>query len=114
PQSDGQTKRVNDLLKLYLRQFVSTNQKDWAKLLNVAKFSFSLQRSESTNKSPFEIVMGQQTMTPYALSISYSGKSPATFKFVKAWHEQAELARAYLNKTSKKMKKMGRQREEAC
>ena len=35
-QTDGQTERVNALLELYLRHFVSANQKDWAKLLDVA------------------------------------------------------------------------------
>ena len=28
PQSDGQTEKVNALLELYLRHYVSTNQKD--------------------------------------------------------------------------------------
>ena len=58
PQSDGQTERANALLELYLRHFVSANQHDWAKLLDVAQFSYNLQRSESTRKRPFEIIMG--------------------------------------------------------
>ncbi|XP_050387183.1 uncharacterized protein LOC126803417 [Argentina anserina] len=33
------------------------------------------------------------------------GKSPATFKFTKSWHEQIELARAALHKVAKKIKK---------
>ncbi|CAM8932322.1 unnamed protein product [Rhodiola kirilowii] len=32
PQSDGQTERFNALLELYLRHYVSANQKDWVKL----------------------------------------------------------------------------------
>ena len=36
PQMNGQTERVNALLELYLRHFVSANQKDWAKLLDIA------------------------------------------------------------------------------
>lgn len=36
PQSNGQTERVNALLELCLRHFVSANQRDWAKLLDVA------------------------------------------------------------------------------
>jgi len=35
PQSYRQTKRVNALLELYLRHYMSANQKDWTKLLDV-------------------------------------------------------------------------------
>ena len=41
-QTDWQTERVNALLELYLRHFVSSNQKDWAKFLDVAQFSYNL------------------------------------------------------------------------
>ncbi|RVW59550.1 Transposon Tf2-12 polyprotein [Vitis vinifera] len=100
-----QTERVNALLELYLRHFVSANQKDWAKLLDVAQFSYNLQRSEATNKSPFELATGQQPLTPHTLTIGYTGRSPAAFKFAKGWHEQADIARSYLDKAAKKMKK---------
>ncbi|RVW49488.1 Transposon Tf2-12 polyprotein [Vitis vinifera] len=73
PQTDGQTERVNALLELYLRHFVSANQRDWAKLLDIAQFSYNLQRT--------------------------------AFKFAKGWHEQADIARSYLDKAAKKMKK---------
>ena len=59
PQTYGHTEWVNALLELYLRHFVSANQTDWAKLLDVAQFSYNLQRSEATERSPFEIVTGQ-------------------------------------------------------
>ena len=59
PQTDRQTERVNALLEQYLRHFVSANQIDWPKLLDVAQFSYNLQRSEATEKIPFEIIMGQ-------------------------------------------------------
>ncbi|KAK2998344.1 hypothetical protein RJ639_023925 [Escallonia herrerae] len=62
PQTDGQTERVNALLECYLRHFVSANQADWA-----AQFSYNLMRSEATNQSPFEIIIGQQLLTPLAL-----------------------------------------------
>ena len=58
PQSDVQTERANALLELYLRHFVSANQRDWAKLLDVTQFSFNLQKSKSTSPSPLEIVKG--------------------------------------------------------
>ncbi|KAJ0039649.1 hypothetical protein Pint_27365 [Pistacia integerrima] len=105
PQTDGQTERVNALLELYLRHYVSASQRDWAKLLDTAQFSFNLQRSEATNKSPFEIIMGRQPNTPLSLATLYDGKSPATFRLAKSWHEQTELACATLHKAAKRMKK---------
>ncbi|KAM2621540.1 hypothetical protein TB2_026279 [Malus domestica] len=105
PQIDGQTERVNALLETYLRHYVSANQRDWAKLLDVAQFSYNLQRSESTGKSPFELAIGQQPLTPNTVVTGYTGNSPAAFKTAKEWQLAHELARAHLEKASKKMKK---------
>ncbi|KAM2418624.1 hypothetical protein ACFX1W_025288 [Malus domestica] len=105
PQTDGQTERVNALLETYLRHYVSANQRDWAKLLDVAQFSYNLQRSESTGKSPFELAIGQQPLTPNTVVTGYTGNSPAAFKTAKEWQLAHELARAHLEKASKKMKK---------
>ncbi|XP_057754711.1 uncharacterized protein LOC130974013 [Arachis stenosperma] len=104
PQIDGQTERVNALLECYLRHFVSTNQKDWTKLLDIAQFSYNLQRSESTGKSPFEIVTGQQPLTPHTLSSSYSRKSPGAYHMIKSWEEQADVTRSYHDKAAKRIK----------
>ncbi|GJY11200.1 putative nucleotidyltransferase, ribonuclease H [Tanacetum coccineum] len=56
-------------------------------------------------KSPFELVTGRQPLTPNALAASYEGSSPAAYKTIKGWHEQADLAWASLDKAAKKMKK---------
>ena len=105
PQTDGQTERVNALLEIYLRHYVSVHQQDWAKILDVAQFSYNLQRSESTSKSPFEIVSGQQPLTPNAVAMGYSGDSPAAHQFAHNWQEQHDLVRLYLQKAAKRMKK---------
>ncbi|GKG11610.1 putative nucleotidyltransferase, ribonuclease H [Tanacetum coccineum] len=105
PQIDGQTKKVNALLELYLRHYVSANQHNYAKLLDVAQFFYNMQRSKATGKSLFELVTGSQPLTPNALAASYEGSSPTAYKTMKEWHEQADLARASLDKAAKKMKK---------
>lgn len=106
PQSDGQTERVNGLLECYLRHFVSANQRDWAKILDVAQFSYNLQRSESTGRSPFELATGRQPLTPHALAINPGeGKSPGAFQMAKSWEEQNDLAKVCLEKARKSMKK---------
>ncbi|GKD70918.1 putative nucleotidyltransferase, ribonuclease H, partial [Tanacetum coccineum] len=79
PQTDGQTERVNALLELYLRHYVSANQHDWAKLLDVSQFSYNMQRSKATGKSPFELVTGRQPLTPNAL---------AAAKKIKKWADE--------------------------
>ena len=67
PQSDAQTERVNALLELYLRHYVSVNQRDRVKLLDVTQFSYNLQTSESTGQSSFEVTTGQQPLTQVLL-----------------------------------------------
>ncbi|KAH9753791.1 Endonuclease [Citrus sinensis] len=103
PQTNGQTEHINGLLEMYLRYYVSAHLRDWAKLLDVAQFSYNLQRSEATGKSPFEIIMGFQPMTPNAST--YGGKSPAAHKLAREWHEEADITQAYLDKAARKMKK---------
>ncbi|KAG8364869.1 hypothetical protein BUALT_Bualt18G0043300 [Buddleja alternifolia] len=106
PQTDGQTERVNALLECYLRHFVSANQHDWAKILDVAQFSYNLQRSEATGKSPFELATGQQPLTPHTLDISFdSARCPGAAKMAKSWAEQSDLAKSFLEKARRKMKK---------
>ena len=84
---------------------MSANQEDWASLLDVAQFSYNLQRSEATGMSPFEIVTGQQPQTPNTLAMEYKGPSPVAHKIAKRWREELDSARASLEKTAKKMKK---------
>ncbi|KAG8367350.1 hypothetical protein BUALT_Bualt16G0063000 [Buddleja alternifolia] len=106
PQTDGQTERVNALLECYLWNFVSANQHDWAKILDVAQFSYNLQRSEATGKSPFELATGQQPLTPHTLDISFdSARCPGVAKMAKSWVEQSDLAKSFLEKARRKMKK---------
>ena len=45
-------------------------------------------------------------MTPHTLSRGYTGKSPAAYKLAKGWHEQDDIARSYLEKAARKMKKL--------
>ena len=110
PQTDGQTERTNALLECYLRHYVSANQRDWARLLDTAQFSYNLQRSEATGKSPFELATGQQPTTPQSLPVDAGFKSPGAYQMAKAWEEQVDLARSYLDKAARKMKKFADRR----
>lgn len=86
-------------MKLYIRHYVSANQLDWAKLIGVAQFYHNLQRSKSTIRSPFEIVLGLQPMTLSMVTIGYKGVSPFTYNFIIEWNQQADVACICLGKT---------------
>lgn len=105
PQTDGQTERVNGLLECYLWHFISGNQKNWVHLLDVAQFSYNLQVSEATGKSPFEIVTGQQPTVPVALPSGYTDKDPVSCRMAKQWTSRLEETTLYLEKAARKMKK---------
>ena len=92
-----------------MRHFVNANQKNWPQLLDVAQFSFNSQKSSSSNKSPFEVVNGQQPLFPHTVD-EYRGRNPRAFNFTKDWKKTTEIARAYLEKASKRMKKWADQK----
>jgi len=41
PQTDGQTERLNQTIKIYLRAFVDKEQDDWVRLLPMAEFAYN-------------------------------------------------------------------------
>ncbi|KAL0434636.1 UNVERIFIED_CONTAM: hypothetical protein Sradi_0171500 [Sesamum radiatum] len=82
PQSDGQTERFNSMPEEYLRHFVRGTLKDWVKLLDVAQLYFNAQKSSSTNKSAFEIVIRQQLLLPHTLDFP-QGPGPEIIEVIK-------------------------------
>lgn len=53
PETDGQTERVNAVLEMYLRNYVTFHQDDWADWLPLAEFASNNAISETTRLSPF-------------------------------------------------------------
>ena len=82
------------------------HQKDWARLLDMAQFSYNLQRSESTGRTPFQLATGQQPQTPHSLTTSFEVNSFGAYRLAKGWEEQLDTAKSYLDKAAKKMKKL--------
>ncbi|KAL0303357.1 UNVERIFIED_CONTAM: Transposon Ty3-G Gag-Pol polyprotein [Sesamum radiatum] len=105
PQSDGQTECFNSMLEEYLRHFVRGTQKDCVKLLDVAQLCFNAQNSSSTNKSAFEIVIGKQPLLPHTLDSPQGVRSPLARSFSKEWKQNVGIARSFLEKAQKQMKK---------
>ena len=58
PRTDGQSERTNQWLEQYLRFFVDQQQANWHHYLPLAEFAHNSWRSETTGKTPFELLMG--------------------------------------------------------
>ena len=58
PQTDGQTKRVNQILEDMLRVCVIHYDKNWDKCLPLAEFSYNNSYQASLKMAPFEALYG--------------------------------------------------------
>lgn len=83
PETDEQTKKINHLLKEYLRLYVTASQRNWIELLDsTAQFCYNLQRSSAIENSLFELVLGIQPNMPLEVTKSESyGKCPVAYKY---------------------------------
>ena len=52
PQTDGQSKALNQIIKDYLWAYTSDNQMVWAKLLPLAQFAYNNSCNHTTGMSP--------------------------------------------------------------
>jgi hypothetical protein len=64
PQTDGQTKRVNQILKDMLRACALQYERSWDKSLPYVEFSYNNSYQESLKMAPFEMLYGRRCRTP--------------------------------------------------
>uniref|UniRef100_A0A8R7PKD4 Integrase catalytic domain-containing protein n=1 Tax=Triticum urartu TaxID=4572 RepID=A0A8R7PKD4_TRIUA len=60
PQTGGQTERVNQCPKTYLRCYVQSAPKTWSKWLALAEFWYNTAFHSMLGKTPFMVVYGQE------------------------------------------------------
>ena len=54
-QTNGQTKRNNNMMEAYLRAFVNFEQNDWARFFPIAEFAYNNAKNTSTGHILFEL-----------------------------------------------------------
>jgi hypothetical protein len=64
PQTDGQTKRVNQILKDMLRACALQYGRSWDKSLPYVEFSYNNSYQENLKMAPFEMLYGRRCRTP--------------------------------------------------
>jgi len=102
-QTDGQTERVNQELKQYLRVFIDHRQEQWLDWLGTAKFAYNNKIHSATKVSLFKANYGQD------LRIEFKGrrkrKYKAAGKFVKRMQKIQEKVKVALKKAQDEIKK---------
>ena len=53
PKTDGQTERVNQILKKYLQAYINHQQDNWKHLLPLAEFTYNNTQHSATSVTPF-------------------------------------------------------------
>lgn len=97
--------KVYMLLEIYLQNYVSSNQSDQAKLLDITRFSYNMKRSKYTGQSPFKIVTWWECWILNTLVATYDRSSMVAYKSTKVLHQQADITQSSLEKTNNNMKK---------
>jgi hypothetical protein len=64
PQTDGQTKRINQILEDMLRACALQYGRSWDKSLPYTEFSYNNSYQESLKMAPFEMLYGRRCQTP--------------------------------------------------
>jgi transposase InsO family protein len=68
PQTDGQTKRVNQIVEDMLRACALQYGRSWDKSLSNAEFSYNNSYQDSLKMAPLEMLYGRRCRTPLFLS----------------------------------------------
>lgn len=66
---DGQTERVNGILNLYLKNFMSAGQRDWMDYVGLADFTCNVANQSATKQSPFKVAYGVDLLQPADLAL---------------------------------------------
>jgi len=103
PQTDGQTEKVNQELKQYLRMFIDYRQKQWPEWLGMAEFAYNNKAHSSTRTSLFKANYRQDPRMGFERR--KKGKYAGVEKFVEKMKEIQEEAKVALKKAQEDMRK---------
>jgi len=103
PQTDGQTERMNQDLKQYLRIFIDHRQEQWPDWLAMAEFAYNNKVQTSTKVSPFRANNGRDPHMGF--EIRKKKKFEKAEEFARRMKEVHKKAEVVLKKSQEKMRK---------
>jgi len=102
PQTDGQTKRVNQELDQFLRLFVNERQNDWYDLLLIMEFQHNNHVHSATQQPPFLLDTGRIPRMGFEPSQAPSGLETVN-EFTERMKSTTEEAKSVIRKAQEDM-----------
>jgi len=109
PQTNGQTERINQELKQYLRVFIDHRQEQWPDWLGMAEFVYNNKIHAATKISLFKANYGQDPRIGF--EGRRKGKYEAAEKFVERIKRIQKEAKVVLEKAQEEMKKFANKKQ---
>ncbi|CDJ48369.1 hypothetical protein EBH_0077790 [Eimeria brunetti] len=98
PQSDGQTDRMNRMLEQMLRTYIQTDEREWERLPPALKLAYNSTSHSSTELSPFEVMIGQNQLTPADLDVVENLAPTLTPPMTKMFRQLCDRAQSHILK----------------
>lgn len=90
PETDGQTERVNQVVKTYLRLYINYDQDDWADYLPLAEFAYNNATHLLTTKSPFYLNKGFHPTLDIQVTSTMKRNLGVTIQHIHKLHRHAK------------------------
>ena len=103
PQTDGQTKRVNQSLEHYLYQSCNYEQDNWFDLLPLAEYAYNNSATKATRMVPLYANYGFHPGTTYL--VEKESKNPASRNYAHLLESVHDLYLKYVEEICKRMGK---------
>jgi len=101
-QTDGQTERINQEVKVLLRHYINYRQDDWTKWLATAEFQYNDKEHAVTGHSPFYVNYGRH---PWKGNLTVETEIPSLEDLLKKMETMREEAKTAMERTKETMKR---------
>jgi len=101
-QTDGQTERINQEVKVFLRHYINYRQDDWTKWLAIAEFQYNDKEYAATGHSLFYVNYRRH---PWKGNLTVEMEIPSLEDLLKKMETTREEAKTAMERTKKTMKR---------
>jgi len=101
-QTNSQTERINQKVKVFLRHYINYKQDNWTKWLATAEFQYNDKKHTATGHSPFYVNYGRH---PWKGNLTVEIEIPSLEDLLKKMETTREEAKTAMERTKETMKR---------